>query len=709
MPARRSPDSSTDPNRPVLCSAFVFAGLLLAAIGLAARAATAETTWPEREERFEKFIGFSSMVKGGVVTPHWMDDANRFWYAVEAPGDTAYFMVDCAAGTREQIPGPPEADAPADEAGGDEGVEGVDETPSPDGRWFIAVKDNNLWYRAADGDELIRLTTDGEEDFVWSADGVEWSSDGDRFAAQRYDARPVHKMPVVTWLGHEETVDWRPYTYAEGPSYQSSVYIVDLAAGKVLPVDTGNEADQSHVVLEWRSDGSELLFLHLDRGMKQLRLLGADAATGAVHTIVTERQDTFIEGLHLYFTYDSFHHALEDGEHFVWRSERDGWAHFYLYRYNGELVRRLTEGEWEATKVLAVDDKDGWIYFTAQADPKRPYDRHLYRVDMDGKRMKQLTDGAGLHNVTLAPALTGFVDNYSSVDTKPTSVVRGMDGGLKLTLAEADVSELEEIGWKPPEEFVVKSADGKTDIYGLMYKPHDFDPGRKYPVIEIIYAGSQMTAVPNRFVPREYGFFAQILAQLNFVTVVIDSRGTPGRGKAFQDVVYRSIGRDEIPDHTAALKQLAEDRPYMDMTRVGVHGKSWGGYFALRAMLQAPDVYHVGVASALVADLATTAYSPITPYMEYPDENPEGYDYANCLEWADKLEGKLLVTASTGDLNTPFAQTMKMVEAFIQADKPVDLMVFPDQHHWLQGESLDYFYRVLKDYFVEHLAPEGSG
>jgi dipeptidyl aminopeptidase/acylaminoacyl peptidase len=681
-------------------------------IGLVTGAATAETTWPEREARYEKFIGFASMVMGGTVEPHWMDDGNRFWYAIETPDDTTYFWVDCAAGTKEALDAPPETEAPesgdAARAGAEGDDEDVVETPSPDGRWFVAVKDDNLWYRAADDEELTQFTTDGEEDFAWSADGAEWSSDGERFAVQRYDVRAVHKMPVVTWLGHEETVDWQPYAYAEGPTYQSSVYIVDLPAGKLIPIDTGDELDQTHVVLEWRPDGSELLFLHLDRGMKQLRLLAADAATGAVRTIITERQDTFIEGLHLYFTYDSFHYALEDGEHFIWRSERDGWAHFYLYRNDGKLVRRLTQGEWEVTKILDVDGDAGWIYFTAQADTKRPYDRHLYRVDMEGKRMNQLTQGAGLHNVTLAPALTGFVDNHSSVDRKPSSEVRGMDGDLKLTLAEADISELEAIGWKPPEEFVVKAADGATDICGLVYKPHDFDPERKYPVIEIIYAGSQMTAVPNRFVPREYGFFAQILAQLNFVTVVIDSRGTPGRGKAFQDVVYRSIGRNEIPDHTAALEQLAKERPYMDMTRVGVHGKSWGGYFALRAMLQAPDVYHVGVASALVADLVTTAYTPITPYMEYPDENPEGYDYADCLEWAGKLEGKLLITASTGDLNTPFAQTMKMVEAFIQADRPVDLMVFPDQHHWLQGESLDYFYEVLKDYFVEHLAPEGS-
>jgi len=629
-------------------------------------------------------------------------------------------MVDCAAGTREPLSAPPGKDEDENPAGtespdppanpDDAATEPeVAETPSPDGRWMVAVKDHNLWYRPANVDELVQLTNDGEEDHPWGTEQANWSDDGDRFVVLRYDVRGLHKMPVVKWLGHDEEVDWDAYPYAGGARYGEELDVVDLAAGKVIGVDPGNEQGQSYVPLQWTEDGSSFMLLRIGPGMKQVELMEADPANGSVRTIVTDRRDTFIEGLHLYFVSDCFYYPLDDDKHFVWRSERDGWAHFYLYKNDGTLVHRLTGGEYEVHQVLAVDDDQGWIYFTAQAEPGHPYDRHLYRVDLEGKRMKRLTEGTGSHRVSLAPELTGFVDNHSALDRKPVSELRTMDGASVMTLAEANISELEAIGWKPPEEFVVKATDGETDSYGMMYKPHDFDPKQKYPVIEIIYAGSQMPAIPRTFVPHEYGFFAQLLAQLNFVTVVIDSRGTPGRGKAFQDVVYRSIGRNEIPDHVAAIRELAVDHPYIDLDRVGVHGKSWGGYFALRAMLQAPEFYKVGVASAVVADLATTAWYPIAPYMESPEENPEGYDYADCLQWADKLEGKLLVTASTGDLNTPFAQTMKMMDAFIKAGKPVDFMVFPDQHHWLQGESLDYFYGMLKDYFVEHLQPAGSG
>jgi dipeptidyl aminopeptidase/acylaminoacyl peptidase len=624
-------------------------------------------------------------------------------YQITEPGAEGEADIPTAAGGEVEA-----AEEPADPNAA-EGEAEVVETRSPGGRWIVVVKDHNLWFRAADSDQLKQLTTDGEEDFPWGTDEARWTSDGDRFAVQRYDVRGVHKMPVVSWLGREETVEWQPYAVAGGKPYQMEIDIVDLAAGEVVRIDTGDQIDELLVMLGWRPDDSELMFLRFGPGMKQLDLMAADAATGAARAIVTDRQNTFIEGLHLYHVWDCFYYAFDDDQHFIWRSERDGWAHFYLYRKDGTLVRQLTRGQFEVHTVLAVDNEAGWIYCTAQADPDRPYDRHLYRVDIDGKRMKQLTQGDGTHNVSIAPALTGFVDNHSSVERPPAAELRRMGGKLALTLAQADISELKALDWKPPEEFVVKAADDVTDIYGLMYKPHDVDPARKYPVIEVIYAGSQMTAVPNRFVPREYGHFAQILAQLGFVTVVIDARGTPGRGKAFQDVVYRNIGRYEIPDHVAALRQLAAERPYMDMDRVGVHGKSWGGYFALRAMLQAPDVYHVGVASAIAADLETTAWYPIAPYMESPEENPEGYEYGNCLEWADKLQGKLLITAATGDVNTPFAQTMKMVDAFIQAGKPVDLMVFPDQHHWLQGENLEYFYITLMNHFLEHLKPGRSG
>ncbi len=710
------------------------------------------TTWEDREARFERFITFGEMVKGGVVTPNWMKDGKRFWHPAGEPVATLFLVTDAASGQQTELfpmnrvrPGlarllqrdeikagvalqdlrleedesavtftleerrfrfqlesgtleeptePPGEDAPAG-------------TPSPDGRWFVRAGEDGLFIRKAEAQEFTRLSEIGEADLTWSMEEAQWSADGDHFILPLYDARAVHKMPVVTWLPDQEEVEWAPYAHSGGTNYQASLYLVDATSGTVTPLDTGEEPDQTIVLLGWRESGEEALFMRLDGRMKRLDLMAVQRDSGRVRTILTDRQETFIEGLHLYYDAQCFHFPI-DQERFLWRSERDGWCHLYLYRYDGTLVRRLTSGSWPVHEVKAVDHEGGWIYFTGQADLSRPWDHHLYRMDFEGKQLKQLTQGAGLHRMSISPAFTGFIDNHSFIDRPPSSELRRMDGTLVRVLDRADISELEALGWKPPEEFTVKGADGKSDVYGVLWKPHDFDPRQIYPVIEVIYAGSQMPAVPRRFVPREFGYYAQLLAQLNFVTVVLDSPGIPGRGKAYQDVVYRAIGRNEIPDHAAALHRLAEDRSWMDMTRVGVHGKSWGGYFALRAMLQAPETYHVGVASAVAADLATTAWSPVVPYMGTPEENPEGYALASCLDMADKLEGKLLISIATADRNTPFSQTMRMVEALIKTGKPVEMMVFPDQHHWLQEASLDYFNHMLKRYFVENLNPAGS-
>jgi len=720
---------------------------LLAAPGISGT--PGETTWEDRAARFERYLQFSEMVRGGAVHPNWMDGGARFWHADGDPVGTQFTVTDAVSGeqselfpmhqvrrelSREFKRDDMDADAPLADLRLEDDQTAItftleerrfrfelasgalcemappatpEGTPSPDGRWVVRGGEDGLFVRAMDGESFTRISDTGGPDLTWSIEEAEWSADGNRFLIPLHDAGAVHKMPVVTWLPAQEEVEWVPYAHAGGAYYQAQLFLVNTTAGTVTRVDTGSEPDQTVVVLGWRQGDAEALLMILDGRMKQLDLVAVHRDSGRARTILTDRQKTFIEGLHLYYDADCFHYPVGE-ERFIWRSERDGWCHFYLYRYDGMLIRRLTAGPWPVHDVKAVDPDEGWIYFTGQGDPARPWDRHLYRVDFNGRRLKQLTEGTGLHQVSISPSLCGFVDNHSFINRPPSAELRRMDGTLVTTIDRADISALEQLGWAPPEEFTVAGADGTSEVYGVLWKPHDFDATRRYPVIEVIYAGSQMPAVLRRFVPHEYGYYAQLLAQLNFVTVVMDSPGIPGRGKAYQDVVYKSIGRHEIPDHAAALHRLAETRPWMDMSRVGVHGKSWGGYFALRAMLQAPETYHVGVASAVAADLTTTAWSPVVPYMGTPEENPEGYAFASCLGMADKLQGKLLITTATADRNTPFHQTMRMVEALIQAGKPVELMVFPDQHHWLEGQSLDYFNRLLKRYFVEHLEPAGS-
>ena len=418
--------------------------------------------------------------------------------------------------------------------------------------------------------------------------------------------------------------------------------------------------------------------------------------------VLEETQPTFIKGIGTTPSWRALARPLSDGERFLWISERDGWDHIYLYGMDGRLIRRLTEGEWPVLGIVHVDEAAGHVYFTGHMEDERPYDTHLYRVSLDGGDVVRVTEGEGQHSATVSPSGAYIVDTHSSTSRPPRTEVRTSDGEFVYVVTEADVSALDELGWIPPEEFVVKAADGETDLYGVIYKPHDFDPDRKYPVIDYIYNGPFISWVPKTFTDGR-GLSQAALAQLGFVVFMVDGRGTTERGKAFQDVAYRNFGRNEIPDHRAAMENAAATRPWMDLDRVGIHGGSWGGYMTVRALVLEPDFYDVGVAVNGVYDIHDQNAWAIEPYMDRPWENPEGYEYGSSLRLADQLTAKLLLIHGTSDVNATFSATMKLVEALIRAGKPHDLIVVPEQPHWFTGQSAEFTDAARRRYFQEHL------
>ncbi|MCH8342612.1 MAG: DPP IV N-terminal domain-containing protein [Planctomycetes bacterium] len=592
------------------------------------------------------------------------------------------------------------------------------EEASPDGRWFARLKDNNLWLRSAIDGRRMQLTTDGIEDYAYVMFGAQWSPEGglrwawwsptsSKLAVKKMDYRKVYKRPIVHWLKPREEVEWVPSPRAGGAIPQTELFILDILSKGKVRVDTGQEPDHSISVLGWWPDGSELLFSRTDRRNKTLDVLAANPTTGSTRVILTETQKTFClwEGRGVFFFT-----KLEQEKRFLWMSDRDGWNHLYLYDGDGDFVR-LTEGPFPVVNppeggVVAVDENEGWVYFTAHGDQKRPYDAHLYRVNFEGKGFKRLTEAPGHHDIRFTPSKQFFLDTHSTVSRPPVVELRRADGTLLRTLSTANLETLRQLKWRPPEEFVVKAADGKTDLYGVLYKPYDFDPSKKYPVIEVIYGCPQFSEVPHSFIhPHGVGFHAehgQALAQLGFIAFVVDGRGTPQRGKAFQDVAYRNIGRHEILDHRAALTQLAEKRSYMDLDRVGIFGTSCGGYFTVRALLVAPDFYHVGIAVAVNAAGTWESYL-YEAWMDLPQLNKEGYEYGENLHLVDNLKGKLLMIIGTSDGH--FKHTMKMVDALIQAGKPYDLIVLPEQGHGFTGASGTVVEESIRRYFQEHLQP----
>ncbi len=582
------------------------------------------------------------------------------------------------------------------------------EVLSPDGRWFASLKYDDLWLRStADGRE-VQLTTDGTEDYQWgsreyySLIWASWSPDSSKLAARKVDLRQVPKLPIVHWLGPVEEVEWIHLSYdrpAGGPMRQTELFIVDVSSKRRVRVDTGQEPDQALNLLGWRPDGSEVLFLRSFRDKKTMDLMAVDPLTGASRVVIREAQETFVTGGWDRRGGGGHVHFFEDGQRVLWLSERDGWKHLYLYDLEGHLLRRLTEGAWPVLGIIAVDEEAGWVYFTAHADLQRHYDTHLYRVSLEGGPFTQLTEGSGQHMVQIAPSKGFFLDTHSSVERAPVVELRRVNGTLLRTLSGANIDALRrELQWSPPEEFVVKAADGKTDLWGVLYKPYDFDPNRKYPVIEFADPNPTWTTAKRHFSPRgRWRLLLQALAQLGFISFAVDGRGTPERGKAFQDVIYWDRGHQEIPDHAATLRQLAAERPYMDLDRVGIYGGAGGGYTAIRALLVAPEVYHAAAALAPEVDLSEQWHEW---YMGLPQENPEGWRDISNTRLASNLEGKLLLIHATSAF-VAVSNTMKMVAALIQANKPFDLIVVPEE----EVIPTRYGLEAVRQYFEEHLKP----
>jgi len=698
--------------------------------------ATVATTDPSQEQRarYERYLDYPSLIRGGTLTPNWMADGDRFWFVDETAEDAAIQVVDPTLNTQEPLEEVSALDSErvqfeiegqtyvlnvasySVEKLDSDGASGsgrpnrppMPERASPDGKFFAFVKEGDVWLRAAEDGATVTLTQGATDTKVWNLHSRRWnawSPDSRKLVAFQVDNKDVFRAPQVHYLERQETVRLIPFPKTGEPLERSEVFIFDVESKARVRVDLQDTTDQYLVVLGWLPDASEVLLARYSRDFKRVDVLAADAAQGTVRTLLTETADTFVQTMHdvLYFR-DCGFTLLPDGKHFIWESTRDGWNHLYLYNIaNAKLIRQLTAGDFPVLRVVELDEMEGWVYFTAHAE-SRLYDTHVYRVRLDGGDSHRLTDGDGQHAVTFSPSKQFFVDTFSSISTPPKSQLRSANGELLRTLAEADISELESVGWMPPEEFVVKAADGETDLYGVMFKPADFDPAKKYPVIDYIYGGPQGVFQYRDFM--EYSPFNRLpraLPQLGYIVVMVDGRGTPERSKAFQDVIYGNWGRYVIPDHAAAIRQLGDRYSYVDLDRVGIFGHSWGGYHTTRALAQAPELFKVGVASGPTQTAWTGALHE--PYMGLPAaENAEAYDYAdNTIGiWPGKITGHLLLSTGTSDQGT-LKELYMMVDALSKAGVVHDQLLLPGVGHGYAGHGRGLYEKTTVRYFQEHL------
>lgn len=706
-------------------------------------------------------------IRGGTVTPVWFPDGRHFAYLSTASGTRKLWRVDVSNGSAAPLldparlaealkgegvavePGaipfadfrladggraiefeidrqayrvaiadyratrlpPSDARVPPRFQPGDPGGLVPNELISPDRQQTAYIDAFNIRLSsnlggAGKADLTWPVTTDGVEGNAWSfGDGARWSADGAYIAAIKTDMTGVWRMPIPHWMTPDEHVEYLPYPHAGGQLPHQRLYAIDVRSKRATPIDTRGEADAKIMILGWSASTSRLVFLRVDRLNKVFEVLDADPVTGQSRVLARETSPTFAVGLEFVTGgWERFFTPLRDGR-FLLLSERDGWKHVYLYPANGGRPRQLTRGAWPVDRVVGVDEARGVVFFAARSDPARPYDTHVHRVGLDGRGMRRLTSAAGQHNPSFSPDYEYFIDNHEHLNRAPSAEIRRSDGQLVSVIERADVTALAATKLLPPEPFVVKADDGVTDLHGVMFKPYDFDPTRRYPVLEIIYGGPQLTVVPQRYFARGFGWAQrESLAELGYIVVVLDGRGTPKRSKAFQDVVYGRFGQTEIPDHAAALRQLGERHPFMDMNRVAIIGHSWGGYFATRALLTAPDLYKVGIASSMISEIDTPHPDPIEPYLGgRPQDVPELYAKSSNLSLAHRLQGNLLFIMGTSDYNLSFSQTVRMADALIRAGKPYDLVLLPEQTHIFRGLYVDYALAASARYLAEHL------
>ncbi|MBU6400717.1 MAG: prolyl oligopeptidase family serine peptidase [Verrucomicrobia bacterium] len=569
---------------------------------------------------------------------------------------------------------------------------------SPDGHWQAFFKEHNLQMRDLETGEEFSLSSDGTADDEYGG-RVYWAPDSKQVVAVRTRKGEDRRVYYVESSPKDQLQPkLHSYFYLKPgdriPSPKPQLF--DVVARKHLALSDALFPNPWSVTeAHWEPDSRRFLFLYNQRGHQVLRLIAVDAATGATRALIDEHSPTFIDYADKYFL-----RYLDATHEVIWMSERDGWNHLYLYdTETGRVKNQITHGAWVVRGVDTVDADKRQIGFQAGGivPNQDPYYVHYCRVNFDGTGLTVLTASDGTHTVEFSPDRRFLIDTWSRVDSPPvTELRRADDGQWVCELERADWAALLKTGWKVPERFVAKGRDGTTDIFGVIFRPTNFDPAKKYPVIEDIYAGPQDSFVPKAF----RAFYApQALAELGFVVVQIDGMGTSNRSKKFHDVCWKNLGDAGFPDRILWIQAAAARYPYLDLKRVGIYGGSAGGQSALRALLAHADFYKVAVADCGCHDNRMDKIWWNELWMGWP-VGPEYAQQSNVTQ-AHNLQGKLLLMVGEMDENVDPASTMQVVNALIQADKDFEMLVIPGTGHG--SAETPYGRRRRQDFFVRNL------
>jgi len=605
---------------------------------------------------------------------------------------------------------------------------------SPDERWDAFVAGYDLWVRPAAGGDSIRLTTDGERLHGYGTrepspteirqkrprrPTVVWSPDSKRLAVMRYDERNVQSVSLISMTSTRPVTYTYPYALpGDSVVGTSAWYVAEVESKAVVRLRVDPEPTMSFFAfgapsLQWNAHGDRVYFTNVDRGPKRVHLLSADPRTGDTKLLIADSSATYVIGaIDLLASSGSNWKVLGNGD-LIWVAERDGFAHLYRHGPDGTIKNQVTRGPWVVAQLLWVDETAGRVYFSAKG---REAGRHpdylfLYSVGLDGSGLTLLSPENANHQLRAVPSGGYVVDAYSTVADPPVVVLRGQDGRVVRELERADIADLRATGWRPGEVFTAKSRDGVTDVWGVIYRPSGFDSTARYPVIDHIYPGPLISPVAKSFYPTRDPFTyskageVQALAELGFIVVEIDALGNTARSKALYTTWWGRMGDHGVPDHIAAIKELAGRVPQMDLDRVGIYGHSGGGFASTGALLQHGDFYKVAVSTSGNHDNRTYYHGWGERFqgllVRDTVAKTDNYAAAANKTYAKQLTGKLFLMHGDLDDNVHPGHTIALVDALIKANKSFDLLIVPDADHNLTGNP--YVIRRTWDYFVRNL------
>lgn len=688
------------------------------------------------------------------VVPHWVDQTSAFWYVRQTEKGKEYVKVDAASKKRTALFDQQKMAAALTEKAGreinaynlplqncrlnisldtlrfqldgkfwaysiknnrllDEGaiplrgkerhwMEVDDEkegrpVTSPDGKWTAFIKNDNVYVREVATGKEKQLSQDGTLSNYYSS-YIQWSPDSKSVVSCRI--RPVEKR-YVYYVESSPADQAQPKLHKQeyakpGDELRFKVpCIFEVESGRRLIPSTELFSHQYELSGPmWNADSKAITFEYNERGHKVYRVLEMSAVDGSVRTLIEEKEEKYVNYPRIYRNY------LSDGKRIIWSSERDNYNHLYLYdRATGKPLNQITKGEWYVRGVQYVDEANEVIYFSANGMKKSedPYLIHYYKINFDGSNLVELTPEEGMHQCWYSSDYKYLVDVYSKVDQAPIAVLRdAKNGKIRMQLDKADISALLANGWKAPEVFSAKGRDGKTDMWGVIYRPSNFDPSKKYPVIEYIYSGPGDQYVPKTF--SSYNWWMTSLAELGFIVVQVDGMTTSFRSKEFEEVCYKNLKDAGLPDHIAWIKAAAQKYPYMDIDRVGIFGCSAGGQESTGAVLFHPEFYKAAYSACGCHDNRMDKIWWNELWMGYPVD--ESYSACSNVDNAHLLSRPLMLVVGELDDNVDPASTMQVVNALIKANKDFELVVIPGAHHTM-GEDFGEHKRY--DFFVRHL------